>query len=177
MSSSAPSFSKLNGSNYATWVGDMEAWLKAQALWRIVNGTSKRPSLEAENADTKPLDEWDAKSDKAAGWIWLTLEPDQKALVSSCKDSPVTMWTTLQSTSRSRFNAYDDLFSICKLEDETLQSLINRVDEAVKLIQDLRPTSFSLEQLDKELAAMVLIRALPEEYNTFVSSLLLLNKC
>ena len=117
----------------------MEAWLKAQALWRIVNGTSKRPSLEAENADTKPLDEWDAKSDKAAGWIWLTLEPDQKALVSSCKDSPVTMWTTLQSTylqkkAGSRFNAYDDLFSIRKLEDETLQSLINRVDEAVKLI-------------------------------------------
>ncbi|KAJ2912505.1 hypothetical protein MD484_g7902, partial [Candolleomyces efflorescens] len=33
-------------------------------------------------------------------------------------------------------------------------------------------TLFSLEQLDKELAAMVLIRALPEEYNTFVSSLL-----
>ena len=95
----------------------MEAWLKAQALWRIVNGTSKRPSLEGENADTKPLDEWDAKSDKAAGWIWLTLEPDQKALVSSCKDSPVTMWTTLQSTylqkkAGSRFNAYDDLFSI-----------------------------------------------------------------
>ena len=55
MSSSAPSFSKLNGSNYATWAGDMEAWLKAQALWRIVNGTSKRPSLEGENADTKPL--------------------------------------------------------------------------------------------------------------------------
>ena len=181
MSSSAPSFSKLNGSNYATWAGDMEAWLKAQALWRIVNGTSKRPSLEGENADTKPLDEWDAKSDKAAGWIWLTLKPDQKALVSSCKDSPVTMWTTLQSTylqkkAGSRFNAYDDLFSIRKLEDETLQSLINRVDEAVKLIQDLRPTSFSLEQLDKELAAMVLIRALPEEYNTFVSSLLLLDK-
>ncbi|KAJ2917733.1 hypothetical protein MD484_g2610, partial [Candolleomyces efflorescens] len=55
MSSSAPSFSKLNGSNYATWAGDMEAWLKAQALWRIVNGTSKRPLLEGENTDTKPL--------------------------------------------------------------------------------------------------------------------------
>ena len=85
----------------------MEAWLKAQALWRIVNGTSKRPSLEGENADTKPLDEWDAKSDKAAGWIWLTLEPDQKALVSSCKDSPITMWTTLQSTSRRRLVVFE----------------------------------------------------------------------
>ncbi|KAJ2911819.1 hypothetical protein MD484_g8596, partial [Candolleomyces efflorescens] len=67
-------------------------------------------------------------------------------------------------------------FSIRKLEDETLQSLINRVDEAVKLIQDLCPTLFSLEQLGKELAAMVLIRALPKEYNTFVSLLLLLDK-
>ena len=93
MSSSAPSFSKLNGSNYVTWAGDMEAWLKVQALWRIVNSTSRRPSLEGTNTDNKPLDKWNAKSDKAAGWIWLTLELNQKALVCLCKDSLVTMWT------------------------------------------------------------------------------------
>jgi hypothetical protein len=88
----------------------MEAWLKAQALWRLVNGTSKRPALEGTEADSKSQDEWDAKSDKAAGWIWLMLESGQKALVSSCRDDPVTMWTTLHSTylqkkAGSRFNA------------------------------------------------------------------------
>jgi hypothetical protein len=76
----------------------MEAWLKAQALWHLVNGTSKRPALEGTKANGKSQDEWDAKSDNAAGRIWLMLESDQKALVSSRRDDPVTMWTTLHST-------------------------------------------------------------------------------
>ncbi|KAJ2924412.1 hypothetical protein H1R20_g12680, partial [Candolleomyces eurysporus] len=57
MSSSSPSFSKLNGSNYATWAGDMEAWLKSQGLWRLVSGTSKPPALEGIEADGKSQDE------------------------------------------------------------------------------------------------------------------------
>ena len=43
---------------------------------------------------------------------------------------------------------------------------MNRVD-AMKLIQDLRPTEFDLAKLDKELASMVLIQALPEEYSAW----------
>jgi len=37
----------------------------------------------------------------------------------------------------------------------------------------LRTTAFTLDKLDNELGAMALIRALPEDYNSFVSSLLL----
>ena len=70
------------------------------------------------------------------------LEQDQKTLVDGCRDDPCAMWTTLETTYRqkkagSRFNAYDDLFSIRKNEDESLQSLINRVDESMKLCQSL----------------------------------------
>ncbi len=72
--------------------------------------------------------------------------------------------------------AYDDLFSIRKLEDESLQSLMNRVDTAIHRIQDLRPKDFTLTNLDDELATMTLIRALPDEFSGFASSLLLLDK-
>ncbi|KAJ3520347.1 hypothetical protein NMY22_g12799 [Coprinellus aureogranulatus] len=143
---------------------------KAHMLWRIVSGSQPHPgskplppaSTRSPSASTSsdkdtttvPMstgddsklielqDAWDAKRDKAAGWIWLMLEQDQKTLVDGCKDDPSAMWRMLQATYRqqkagSRFNAYDDLLAIRKKEDESLQSLINRVDEAMKLCQSL----------------------------------------
>ncbi|KAJ3560110.1 hypothetical protein NP233_g11047 [Leucocoprinus birnbaumii] len=77
----------------------------------------------------------------------------------------------------TRFNAYDDLFGIRKAEDESLQSLINRVEDAMKQIKDLQPDGFTMDLLDEELASMTLIQAMPsEEYSSFTSSLLLKNK-
>jgi hypothetical protein len=68
------------------------------------------------------------------------------------------------------------LLSIAKSDDENLQCLINRMDESMKLCQSLsrafRPNSLGL----RELTSIVLIRALPDEYSHFVSSLLLMDK-
>jgi hypothetical protein len=50
------------------------------------------------------------------------------------------------------------------------------VDTAINRIQDLRPKDFTLCNLDDELASMTLIRALPDEFSAFASSLLLLDK-
>ncbi|PFH44982.1 hypothetical protein AMATHDRAFT_164154 [Amanita thiersii Skay4041] len=127
-SSSSPTFAKLNGTNYPTCAGEMEAWLHSAGLWRI--------------------------------------------------DNPVKMWTALESVHLQKkpgahFNAYGDLFSIRKEDNESLQSLMNRVETAITKIKDLHPKDFTLDSLDSELASMTLIRALPEEYNSFVSSLLL----
>src|SRR3954469_10671 len=44
----------------------------------------------------------------------------------------------------------------------------------MRKIRQLRPKSFTLATLDDELTCMTMIRALPEEYSTFTSSLLLL---
>jgi len=71
------------------------------------------------------------------------------------------------------FNAYDDLFSIRKCDEEDLQSLINHVDDAIHHIRDLRSIGFTLDKLDIKLASIMLIRALPNDYNLFVPSLLL----
>jgi len=79
----------------------------------------------------------------------------------------------MQKRPGTHFNAYNDLFSIRKREEEDLQSLINRVDDALHSIRDLRSTAFTLDKLDDELGAMALILDLPEDYNSFVSSLLL----
>ena len=110
--------------------------------------------------------------------MWLMVDNTQRVHFRGIKDDPVKMWGALkevhmQKRPGTRFNAYDDLFSIRKREEEDLQSLINRVDDALHRIRDLRTTAFTLDKLDDELGAMALIRALPEDYNSFVSSLLL----
>jgi hypothetical protein len=69
MSSSIPSFAKLNSNNFNSWSGDMEAWYRAQALWRIVSGAAKTPTLSipAKEGEEDKLEAWQVKADKAAG--------------------------------------------------------------------------------------------------------------
>ncbi|KIK50740.1 hypothetical protein GYMLUDRAFT_252684 [Collybiopsis luxurians FD-317 M1] len=67
--------------------------------------------------------------------------------------------------SGARFNAYDELFSIVKSKEESLQSLGDRVGAAMNQIKRLHPKNFIIELLDKELEAMALIRSLPGEYS------------
>jgi hypothetical protein len=63
------------------------------------------------------------------------------------------MWATLQSVHlqkrpATRFNALDGLFSIRKLEDETVNALITRIDHAMNRVQDLHPTKFTIDDMD-----------------------------
>jgi len=55
-------------------------------------------------------------------------------------------------------------------------SVTNRIDSAMRTIQNLRPQGFTLDKLDEELASMAMIRSLPDDYSSFVSSLLLMDK-
>lgn len=183
MSSTTPNFTKLDATNYPTWSGEMQAWLRSQGLWKLVSGSSKPPKLSSPPTleEEKALELWEDKSEKAAGHIYLMVQPDQRIHFQGITDKPMEMWSALekvhlQKRPGTRFNAYDDLFSIRKEEEESLQTLMNRVDTAICHIKDLRPASFDIDALDSELASMALIRALPDEYSGFVSSLLLLDK-
>jgi hypothetical protein len=60
--------------------------------------------------------------------------------------------------------------------DETLDALITRIDDAMNKVQDLHPTKFTIDDMDGELAAMALIRVLPDDYSAFKSALKLLPK-
>src|ERR1700674_4251067 len=131
-------------------------------------------------SEQKELNDWKRKAGKASGEIWLSLEDNQKVHVKDVKSDPAAMWSKLESVHLqkrpgTRFNAYDALFSIRKANDETLPALMARAEKAMQDIKALRPANFTLEMLDKELQCMSLIRALPADYNTFASSILLLD--
>ncbi|TFY53988.1 hypothetical protein EVG20_g9887 [Dentipellis fragilis] len=181
MSDTNPKFkiAHLNGTNYRQWSEEMAAYLRTKRLWLIVNGSSLKPSPTPDN--DAAVSDWAEHASQAAGLIFLYLDPSQRIHVQSMQDDPVLMWTTLasvhvQKRPGTRFNAYDDFFSICLQDSESLQSLMNRIDEGMRTIQNLRPDPYVLKDLDNELVCMAMVRSLPPEYSTFTSSLLLLDK-
>ena len=94
-------------------------------------------------------------------------------------NNPIEMWSTLQKLHEQDnpaacFNAFDEFFNISKQEDETLQSLVSRVEHALHKIRSTRKDTLTLSQFEEELACIALIRALSEEYSFFRSALLLL---
>ena len=142
------SIAPLQESNYHSWSSDMKALLLSKSLWRIVSGDIKRT---AENGD-----DWDSKSDNAAGLIYLNLSATQKIHVTALLPKAVEMWKKLQDVhlvkqSGPRFLAYQNLFSIVKKDDETLSGLMTRVEDAMMQIQNLTLQGFKLETLYDEL--------------------------
>ena len=74
------------------------------------------------------------------------------------------------------FNAYHTLLSVKKSDSESLDSLINRVDEHIRVIKSLSPSSFTLDNLYDELAVMAIIRVLPHSFDDVVRTISILDK-
>ena len=167
---------KLKEGNYPTWAGEVSAYLRTEHVWRIVTGEEEAPSKALRTEYLAWLD----KSDLAAGTIFLSLDDSQKVHVRGIEDDPISMWKALkevhmQQKPTARFNAYEALFNITKSNDESLPAVAARVEKAMHTIKDLRPSEFTLNELDDDLACMALIRSLPpDQYASFRSSLLLL---
>ncbi|KAE9403277.1 hypothetical protein BT96DRAFT_759762, partial [Gymnopus androsaceus JB14] len=183
---------KLSADNYAAWAPEMEAYLKVKGTWEYVDPSpeakslSQIPRYKDQTAPTseelKEMKTWRRERSQAAGTLFLCITESQKAHVKDAKikDDPRAIWITLRDVHQqkkpgTRFNAFDSLFAICLKEDEKLDTLISRVSESIAAIKVLHPKTYSLDDLDKELEAMALIRSLPPDYNSFVSSLLLLD--
>ena len=144
-----------------------------QELWAIVSGKSRRRIAGNSNAaETALIAAWDADADKAAGELYLLVSEEQKVHFAGITDDPCKMWAQLgcvhlQRRPRARFNAYDALFSILKLPDESLQALMARVDKAMQEIKELRDAESTLDKMDNELVCMTLLHAPPDKYSSF----------
>src|ERR1700742_2036699 len=169
-----PKFKQLNNTNYGDWNGEMKAWLMKLGLWKLVSGREKKPR------DAEKLEIYEDKAEKAAGEIYLAVEQDQRVHIKDLLDDPVAIWSKLETVHVSKkaedcFNAYSDLLSIAKKDDESLNDLGVRVANAMSLIKNLRPKDYTIEKLDADLECMALIRALSHEYATLSTSLLLVD--
>ncbi|EIW73829.1 hypothetical protein CONPUDRAFT_160671 [Coniophora puteana RWD-64-598 SS2] len=91
----------------------------------------------------------------------------------TCPQDPGELMLSLSEEQRIHVKGKGDDPTAMKRPEESLSSLIARVDTLYARIKDLRPPAYTLDSLDQELACMALIRALPEEYSHFVSALML----
>jgi hypothetical protein len=160
----------------------------------LVSGSDKKPVEKPEIKDSSgnivskavPLDEdklerWETKAERAAGALKTAMSQEVKVLIRDCEDDPVLIWDTLktsfvQQRTAPRFNAYHALLSVEKSDSESLDSLINRVDEHIRVIKSLSPSSFTLDNLYDELAVMPIIRALPHSFDDVVRTISILDK-
>ncbi|EIN04321.1 hypothetical protein PUNSTDRAFT_37496, partial [Punctularia strigosozonata HHB-11173 SS5] len=138
----------LGENNYNTWMPEMRAYLAEQKVWFIVSGEDSRDKAAA-----------------AAGAIYRALEPGQRVHVVGIEMDPVKMWAKLaevhlQKVSGARFNALDALLAVRKGADESLPSLIARVDSLHQELKALCPERYSIADLDDDLAAMSMLRSL-----------------
>ncbi|KZT17957.1 hypothetical protein NEOLEDRAFT_1184766 [Neolentinus lepideus HHB14362 ss-1] len=155
-------FPALGERNYGSWADDMEAYLKTLDLWDVTDDPMAAPlpedAMNLTTEERKEVRDWEKRKGQASGQIWLAVEDGQKVHVKEVKSDPAKMWLKLkevhvQQKPGTRFNAYDALLGLRKLEGE----------------------DFTIDSLDNDLTSMALICALPAEYNNFVSSLLLLD--
>lgn len=166
-------FPKLGENNYSSWNTDMKGKLMEKHCWKVTSGSSSRPS------DPLEVSDWEDTCDVASGVMFSGLHDAMKELVKDYLGDPKRMWDTLQAHCQqrkptTRFVAYESLLGIQKLEAESLPALCMRITAAQRTMKDTRPTDFTLESLDNDLACMALIRALPpSEFSSFRSILLL----
>ncbi|KAJ3980336.1 hypothetical protein F5890DRAFT_729365 [Lentinula detonsa] len=116
----------------------MKASLMANGLWRLVSGKETKPSA----SDADKLEKWEIKAEKAAGLIFLAVSPAQQVHIKAHQEDPITMWSILEKQHVSKkpgagFNAYNSLFSITKLEDESLIDMGTQVQAAMAQIINL----------------------------------------
>ncbi|KIN93804.1 hypothetical protein M404DRAFT_170144 [Pisolithus tinctorius Marx 270] len=162
----------------------MKAFLCTKGLWTIVNDSEKCP----DESKTEARSKWDLRADRAAGDLYLALSSKQRTHVEAVQDDPVQIWSTLasihlQQRPGARFNAWDDFLSIRKQPDESLSSLIARIEDSMhhcntmSKIQELHPkdtsSPYTIKDLDNELVCMAMVCSLGDEYSHFASSVLL----
>jgi hypothetical protein len=103
-------------------------------------------------------------------------------LILDCENDPVLIWDTLKTSFIQQhttpcFNAYHALLSGENSDSEPLDSLINSVDEHIRDIKSLPPSSFTVDNLYDELdGCYSIIRALPHSFDDVVRTISILDK-
>jgi hypothetical protein len=112
-------FTKLKGTNYATWADHMKSTLQAKYLWLIVKGTEMcSPAPPAKRPMTTTAAEYKAECKEHLDWL-LRDEAAQGVMKSACEGSQLPhvkdctsakdMWNTLKRihvTNHARINAH-----------------------------------------------------------------------
>ena len=76
----------------------MQAWLMSKELWMLIN--NDEPCPDNSSKDSKLA--WQKRAQKAAGELFLSVEPDQKSHFHGILSDPIRIWNTLRDVHMSK---------------------------------------------------------------------------
>jgi len=173
----------LKMGRYAEWESNMTAWLCSKGWFTVVSGTYNCPSPAIASQPTKEetaeIDWWEEADEHATGTIGLTLSPTERAALQPHLGSSVVLWREIKkrhlaNKPTARYNAYTEFFNLRLTSGEKLEDFASRVVEAMRRIQDCRPSTYDIKTFDPELMSIAIICALSKEPScrTLVATLL-----
>lgn len=146
---------RVNGTNYRQWAAQMQAFLQANGLWKIVNGTATHPMNAADGA------EWDVYDDMAHGNIILRLSHNvrNEVGVTSAKT-----WTNLATAfgSVGFSHIYGDFRTLLKFKISGGQHPAAEITRFFTLLECLKANGVALPD---NVQGMMLLNALPARWD------------
>ena len=154
MSGNADSLPKIEAlalGRWSTWNTEISAWLPIKGWYSVVSGALPRPTAPAPGeTPSTAYKEWLDIDSRAAGALILSISPEERRLVGEHQDSATAIYTALkschiQNKATSRYNLYDDFFSIRLNDGEKLGDMAGRLKDAMHRIKECRPSEFSID--------------------------------
>jgi hypothetical protein len=160
---------KLGESNWKVFAQTICPYLKSKGLWRLVSGARKKP----DEKDEDKMEKWLTEADQACGIILLNLEE-------SGIEDPAAMWSTLEAIHvlkkpSNSVHALHVLLSVTKDPEDTLPAVTTKVEDATMDFMALLSKDYTLTMLIDDIKSMALLRSLPEDHASFLSSLTLMD--
>ena len=169
MTDNLPKIEQLTLGRWNTWNTEISAWLRIKGWFAVVSGsTTQPPAPTGDAAPFQAYKDWLEVDSRSAGALILSIAPEERRIVEDVQDSGSAIYAALkarhvQEKASSRFNLYDDFFSIRLNEGEKLGDMAGRIRDAMRRIQERRPRVFTLQELDEELIIMGIIRGLSQD--------------
>jgi len=158
--------------NFPDWDDQFSGWAMYQGYWGIVSGDTKCPDPAASTAKAKEAElqnneiaAWKDVDQRAAGAILLMLSAEERTALRAHHTSGSMLYAAIhqrhiQEKPASRYNAYLEFLGLRRNDGEELAAFVSRVQDAMRHIQDRRPATFSIKDINSELMCMATLRAL-----------------
>ena len=161
--------SKLNGSNYSTWKTKVEFLLVRDDLWRYIVGARPAVIEEASGSNAAAIEAWNNGDQKARATIGLLLEDSQLSLIKASKTAKQTWDALREHYEKATLTIQVSLLKdICDKRYSDGEDIERHVFEMEDLFERL---SVAGQELDRNLQVAMVLRSLPESFNTLTTAL------
>jgi len=111
---------------------------------------------------------WKDINQRAAGAILLMLSAEERTALHAHRTSGSTLYAAIrqrhvQERPASRYNAYLEFLGLRRNDGEALAAFVSHIQDAMRHVQECRPATFSIKDLDSELMCMATLRALSND--------------